>query len=98
MQIIELRRQLIKCEDYSIDGVAAALDQHKHGWLCVEDFFAFLKNYGVDVNMRQIQKLVEIVNWSMDGRVVEEQIKWVFEGFENGGKGYLTKVKDSNKK
>ena len=54
MRIIELRREFIKNEDYSLGGVMNALDQHKHGWLCVEDIEVFLRNYGVEVNTRQI--------------------------------------------
>jgi hypothetical protein len=54
MSIIELRRELIKAEDYSIRGVIMALDAHGHQWVCGEDILSFLKNYGFDVGLRQI--------------------------------------------
>lgn len=75
-----------------------ALDAHGHQWVCGEDILSFLKNYGFDVGLRQIQKLVEVVNCSFDGKITEEQLRWTIEGFENKNKLYLTKIKDSNKK
>lgn len=40
-----------------------------------------MKNFGFDVNLRKIEKLVEIINYSMNGKVNEEQLKWTIEGF-----------------
>ena len=58
MKILELRRGLIKCIDYSIQGVTAALDTNGHNWVCAEDMLIFMKNYGIDVTIRQVEKLV----------------------------------------
>ena len=44
----------MKNKEYSIEGVVSALDAHGHGWLCVDDFVVFLKNYGVEVKERQV--------------------------------------------
>ena len=96
--MIELRRALIEDRDYSIEGVMGAMDRHGHGWLCVEDFRTFMKNYGLDVTERQVEKLAEIINYSLDGRVTQQQMKWVVEGLESSDKTYLRKVKASNKK
>jgi hypothetical protein len=60
--------------------------------------FKFLKNYGFDVNLRQVEKLVEVINSSLDGRISEQQLSWTVEGFETKNKSYLNKIKASNKK
>jgi hypothetical protein len=98
MKVIELRRKLIQQQDYSIRGVMQALDGHAHGWVCGEDLQKYLKNYGVEAGLRQVEKLVEVVNYTLDGRVTEEQLKWTVEGFENKNKTYLEKIKKANKK
>lgn len=74
------------------------MDVHGHQWVSGEDIVNFLKNYGFDVGLRQIEKLVEAINCSFDGKITEEQLKWTIEGFENKNKTYLHKIKDSNKK
>ena len=98
MKIIELRRQLLSAKDYSMVGVVQAMDQHGHGWVSGDDLFVFLKNYGVEVTVRQVEKLVQVINCSLDGKVTEDQLRWTVEGFENKGRDYLQKVKDSNRK
>lgn len=98
MKVIELRRKLTQQQDYSIRGVMQALDGHGHGWVCGEDLQKYLKNYGVEAGLRQVEKLVEVVNYTLDGRVTEEQLKWTVEGFENKNKTYLEKIKKANKK
>lgn len=98
MQIIELRRELMKSKDYSMRGVLAAVDGHNHRWVCGEDLYHFLKNYGFDVNLRQVEKLVEVVNCNLDGKITEEQLRWTVEGFEAKDRAYLRKIKDSNRK
>ena len=71
MRIIELRRELVKSSDYSIRGVLLAIDSHKHDWICSDDLFQFLKNFGFDTTLRQVEKLVEIINHTFDGRITE---------------------------
>jgi hypothetical protein len=78
--------------------VLLALDAHKHQWVCGEDLLVFLKNFGFEVNIGQVDKLVEVINCSQDGRITQEQLRWTVEGFENKNKGYLEKIKDSNRK
>jgi len=46
MKLIELRRKLIDQNDYSITAVLLALDGHSHNWICCEDIYKFMKNYG----------------------------------------------------
>jgi benzoyl-CoA reductase/2-hydroxyglutaryl-CoA dehydratase subunit BcrC/BadD/HgdB len=41
----------------------------------------FLKNFGFDVNLRQVEKLVEVINNTFDGKITEEQLRWTVEGF-----------------
>lgn len=45
------------------------MDGHDHHWLCSEDLLKFLKNYGFEVGLRQVEKLMEIINSSLDGRI-----------------------------
>jgi Ca2+-binding EF-hand superfamily protein len=78
--------------------VLAALDLHGHGWVCAEDLFIFMKNFGIDVTIRQVEKLVEVVNCNSDGKITSQQLRWTVEGLENKSKTYLGKVKKSNKK
>jgi hypothetical protein len=54
MKLIELRRALIESMDYSPQGVILSIDNSRHDWVCVEDIFKFMKNYGFDTNLRQI--------------------------------------------
>lgn len=54
MKMIELRRELMGNSDYSMRGVLFAIDCHDHDWICSEDIFKFMKNYGFDVNLRQV--------------------------------------------
>jgi len=54
MKMIELRNQLINKSDYSIKGSLLAIDVSSHEWICCEDIFNFMKNYGIDVSMRQV--------------------------------------------
>ena len=42
--------------------------------------------------------MVEVVNFRADGKVTEGQLKWTVEGLEGKNKGYLDKIKKSNKK
>lgn len=58
MKLIELRRALINSSDYSLRGVIMAIDSSRHDWVCAEDIFKFMKNYGFDVTLRQVEKLV----------------------------------------
>ena len=69
MKIIELRRQLLSNNDYSIQGVVLAIDNSRHNWLCSEDIFKFMKNYGFDLNLRQVDKLVEVLDFKMEGKL-----------------------------
>ena len=57
-----------------------------------------MKNYGIDVTIRQVEKLVEVVNCNSDGKITSQQLGWTVEGLENKNKTYLSKVKKSNKK
>lgn len=81
MKIIELRRKLVGSEDYSSKGVLVAIDGNDHQWICAEDLFKFMKNYGFDVSLRQVEKLVEVINYNMNGKVSEQQLSWTVEGF-----------------
>lgn len=54
MKIIELRRKLVRSDDYSSKGVLVAIDGNDHQWVCAEDLFKFMKNYGYDVSLRQV--------------------------------------------
>lgn len=74
-----------------------AIDSSRHQWVCTEDLFKFMKNYGFDANFRQIQKLVEVINFNAEGKVTEDQLKWTVEGLEGKDKSYLKKIKHSNK-
>ncbi len=67
--------------NYSSKGLLAAIDGNDHHWLCSEDLFKFLKNYGFDVNLRQVEKLMEIINYNQDGKISEKQLCWIAEGF-----------------
>ena len=77
MKMLELRHEVISCSDYSIEGVLSALDLHGHQWVTGDDLFTYLKNYGFDVEMRQIEKLVESINCSLDGKINLDQLRWV---------------------
>lgn len=76
MKIIELRRSLLGSKDYSIDGVLLAIDNSRHDWICTEDIYKFMKNYGFDADFRQIEKLVEVLNYKLNGKLTKEQLKW----------------------
>lgn len=54
MKIIELRRKLLQCEDYSIKAALTAIDAHQHRVLCGEDLYNYLKNFGFDITLRHI--------------------------------------------
>jgi predicted ABC-class ATPase len=56
-----------------------------------------MKNFGFDVTLRQVEKLVEVVNFAIDGKVSEAQLKWVVEGLEGKDRSYLNKIKRTNK-
>lgn len=58
MKIIELRRELVNSHDYSTRAALVAIDGNDHRWVCAEDLSKFLKNYGVDVALRQVEKLI----------------------------------------
>jgi dipeptidase len=60
---------LVRSQDYSSKGALVAIDGHDHNWLCSEDLLKFLKNYGFEVGLRQVEKLMEIINSSLDGRI-----------------------------
>lgn len=81
MKIIELRHKLVHNPDYSIKGVLLAIDCNSHDWICSEDIFKFMKNYGFDVTLRMVEKLVEVINYSMNGKITQEQLRWTIEGF-----------------
>jgi Ca2+-binding EF-hand superfamily protein len=81
MRIIEFRRQLVRSEDYSSRGALVAIDGNDHRWVCSQDLFKFLKNYGMEVGLRQVEKLMEAINYNLDGRISEQQLAWVLEGF-----------------
>ena len=74
------------------------MDGHGHGWLCVEDVRVFMQNYGFDASERQVEKVTEVINCSLDGKVTLEEMRWTVEGLEGNDRGYLRKVKASNKK
>lgn len=57
-----------------------------------------MKNYGLDVNLRQTEKLVETINCTLNGKITSEQLKWTIEGFEAKDKSYLDKIKKANRK
>lgn len=75
-----MRRELLAGKDYSIQGVVLAIDNSRHDWVTGEDVFKFMKNYGVNVTLRQVEKLIEVLNFKMDGKLTEEQLKWTVEG------------------
>lgn len=81
MKIIELRRQLVSSQDYSSRAALVAIDGNDHRWVCSEDLYKFLKNYGFDVGLRQVEKLMEAINYNLDGKISEQQLAWVVEGF-----------------
>lgn len=58
-----------------------AIDGNDHRWVCSEDLLKFLKNYGMDVGLRQVEKLMEAINYNLDGKISEQQLAWVLEGF-----------------
>ena len=80
MKIIELRRQLLSQPDYSVHGSLLAIDNNRHDWVCAEDLEKFMKNFGYHITLKQVQKLVEVMKSSMDGKVSEQQMQWVIEG------------------
>jgi hypothetical protein len=98
MKIIEMRRELIGGADYSSRGALVAIDGYNHNYACAEDLLKFMKNFGFDVSLRQVEKLAEVINCNLDGKVTEEQLRWIIEGFESTNKAYLNKIKASNKK
>ena len=57
-----------------------------------------MKNFGFDLNLRQVEKLVEVLDFNMQGKLTEEQLKWTVEGLEGKDKSYLKRMKESNKK
>ncbi len=42
--------------------------------------------------------MAEVINCNLDGKITEEQLRWIIEGFESTNKTYLQKIKASNKK
>jgi hypothetical protein len=88
----------VHSDDYSSRGALVAIDGNDHQWVCSEDLFKFLKNYGFDVGLRQVEKLMEAINYNLDGKISEQQLAWILEGFESKNKAYLVKIKASNKK
>jgi Ca2+-binding EF-hand superfamily protein len=80
MKLIELRRSLIKSDDYSIQGMILSIDSNRHDWVCAEDIYKFMKNHGFDVDNRRVEKLVEVLNYQADGKITQEQLKWTVEG------------------
>lgn len=77
MKIIEMRRQLIGNADYSSRGALVAIDGYNHNYACAEDLLKFMKNYGFDVSLRQVEKLAEVINCNLDGKITEEQLRWI---------------------
>ena len=75
-----------------------AIDNSRHNWVCAEDIYKFMKNFGFDLNLRQVEKLVEVLDFNMQGKLTEEQLKWTVEGLEGKDKSYLKRMKKSNKK
>ena len=75
-----------------------AIDNSRHNWVCAEDVYKFMKNFGFDLNLRQVEKLVEVLDFNMQGKLTEEQLKWTVEGLEGKDKSYLKRMKESNKK
>ena len=71
MRLIELRRQLISSKDYSLHGVVLAIDNNRHNWACAEDILKFMKNFGFDLSLRQTEKLVEVLDFKLDGMLNE---------------------------
>ena len=57
-----------------------AIDSNRHDWVCPEDVYKFMKNHGFDVDVRKVDKLVEVLNYSMDGKISQEQLRWTVEG------------------
>lgn len=60
---------MTQASDYTIRGVLLTIDCDGHEWVCCEDLFKFMKNYEFDVNLRQIEKLVEIINSTLNGKI-----------------------------
>ncbi len=60
-----------------------AIDISKHDFICCEDLYKFLKNYGFDVNKRQVERLDEVINYNLNGKITQKQLQWALEGFEN---------------
>ena len=52
-----------------------------------------MKNFGFDLNLRQVEKLVEVLDFNMQGKLTEEQLKWTVEGLEGKDKSYLKRMK-----
>jgi hypothetical protein len=46
MRVIELRRNLLSQPEYSAKGTLLAVDGNRHDWVCAEDLYKFLKNFG----------------------------------------------------
>jgi Ca2+-binding EF-hand superfamily protein len=61
--------------------VLSTIDGNGHEWICCEDLFKFMKNYQLEVNLRQVEKLVEVINSTLNGKITEEQLRWIVEGF-----------------
>ena len=76
MIIIQLRRKLVENSDYTSKAAISAIDCNTHEWVCADDIYKFMKNYGFDVNLRQVEKLVEVLNYDMDGKITQDQLKW----------------------
>jgi hypothetical protein len=49
-----MRRELISCTDYSSRAALVAIDGYNHNYACAEDLLKFMKNYGLDVSLRQV--------------------------------------------
>lgn len=77
MKIIEMRRELINSSDYSSRGALVAIDGYNHNYASAEDLLKFMKNFGFDVNLRQVEKLAEVISCSLDGKITEEQLRWI---------------------
>jgi hypothetical protein len=54
MKMIELRRRMIAETDYSVRGALLAIDVDSHVWICSGDILNFMKNYGINVDARQV--------------------------------------------
>ena len=49
------------------------------------------------MNRRQVDKLVEVPNCSMDGKVTLAQLRWTVEGLEGSDRSYLERIKSANR-